>query len=94
MSVQIQKQNHISLDMTVPPSLPNNVQTGSNTTAKTKISRLVRTEFVFPASTNHSTIHVCGDWSEWHPIPMSLEKGKHKVILWFFLLLFNLIAAI
>lgn len=75
MSVHVQKQNYISLDMTLPPSLPENVQVGR--TKSTKGSRLVRTEFVFPAAANHSTVHVCGDWSEWHPIPMSIEKGKN-----------------
>lgn len=44
---------------------------------------LVRTEFVFSDDKTHSSVLLCGDWSNWKPIEMKLEQGKFKTLTHF-----------
>lgn len=48
---------------------------------KQKNCVLVRTEFVFSDDKSHSSVLLCGDWSNWKPIEMKLEQGKLKTFI-------------
>lgn len=66
---------NVALDMTATPA-------AAPSTRKKKgkeNARFIQTEFVYIARCDYSTVHLCGDWSDWRPIAMSVENDKQRV---------------
>ncbi|KAI0562299.1 hypothetical protein FGB62_62g235 [Gracilaria domingensis] len=58
---------------------PSSVHAASSALSKRLPNAIpVRTEFVFCASQPYSSVLLCGDWCDWHPIHMNLEQGKRS----------------
>lgn len=64
--------------------IPSNASRPSRASASSRTKRRpigappvpVRTEFVFSSMNTYSVVLLCGDWSDWRPIRMTLEQGK------------------